>query len=533
MSSHSAARKHDRQPRRLLALAVVLALAAAGGPASAGPGVGSGKSGFLTDQSAMLTALGGASVLPIITVGETLGGYRFEAIPDGISVMAGKKGAVDAYVNHETSTVPFPYVLPEPNIENSRNDFDNAQVSHLRLSLENAGVLKGKLVIRSRSNFQRFCSNFLATAAEGFDMPLLFTNEEATDLVNRTGEAWPAGEDAEQAGLVVAFDPQTKQSRSIYGLGRMNHENTVAIPGYDQAVLLTDDDTFAAPSAQLYMYLAADRSAVWNDQGTLYGFVSDDPLINDYGDMSGASSVSGSFLQVPDEIADGDQTGLETWSNDNNVFQFIRTEDIAYDRNTPNVVYVGDTGEPRAIADPETGRLKRGPSGTEGPWPNGRVFRMELNPEDPLQVDSFSILIDADEGGYDNPDAVHNIDNLETTENSILIQEDPGSHNQVAPGDPVWPTARIWLYDLALGTLTEVARVDQSGDPLANLGAWESSGIVDVSDFFGPGTFLVDVQAHTIFVETAPGPDQLPPEGPDWLYKREGGQLLLLTIPGA
>jgi hypothetical protein len=351
--------------------------------------------------------------------------------------------------------------------------------------------------------------------------------------VNRTGDAWPAREGAEQAGLAVAFDPQTKEYRTIYGLGRMNHENTVAVPGYDQAVLLTDDDTFSAPSAQLYMYLAANRDAVWNDQGTLYGFVSDDPLINDYGDMTLGMSVSGSFIPVPDEIADGEQTGLETWSNDNNVFQFIRTEDIAYDRNTPNVVYVGDTGEPRAIADPATGRLKRGPSGTEGPWPNGRVFRIELNPEDPLKVDSFSVLIDADTGGYDNPEAVHNIDNLETTANSILIQEDPGSHNQFTPDDPIGVAARIWRYDLTTGLLEVVAEVDQAADPVANLGAWESSGIVDVSAFFGPGTFLVDVEAHTVFVETAPGPDMLPPEGPDWLYKREGGQLLLLTVPGA
>jgi hypothetical protein len=281
------------------------------------------------------------------------------------------------------------------------------------------------------------------------------------------------------------------------------------------------------------MYLAADRDAVWNDQGTLYAFVSDDPLVNDYGDMTLGMSVSGSFIPVPDDIADGDQTPLETWSNDNNVFQFIRTEDIAYDRNTPNVVYVGDTGEPRAIPDPETGRLMRGPSGTEGPWPNGRVFRMELNPDDPLQVDSFSVLIDADTGGYDNPEAVHNIDNLETTGNSILIQEDPGSHNQFTPEDPTGVAARIWRYDLITGLLEVVAEVDQAGDPAASLGAWESSGIVDVSAFFGPGTFLVDVQAHTVFVETAPGPDMLPPEGPDWLYKREGGQLLLLTIPGA
>jgi hypothetical protein len=122
---------------------------------------------------------------------------------------------------------------------------------------------------------------------------------------------------------------------------------------------------------------------------------------------------------------------------------------------------------------------------------------------------------------------------VETTADSLLIQEDPGSHNQYPPSDPAGTSARIWLYDLATGTMTEVAEVVQSLDPAALQGAWESSGIVDASQFYGPGAFLVDVQAHTLFVETAPGPDLVPPEGPDWLYKREGGQLLLITIPGA
>ena len=35
-------------------------------------------------------------------------GFRFEAIPDGISVRPGA-GRVDLYVNHETSKVPFPF----------------------------------------------------------------------------------------------------------------------------------------------------------------------------------------------------------------------------------------------------------------------------------------------------------------------------------------------------------------------------------------------------------------------------------------
>jgi hypothetical protein len=45
--------------------------------------------------------------------------------------------------------------------------------------------------------------------------------------------------------------------------------------------------------------------------------------------------------------------------------------------------------------------------------------------------------------------------------------------------------------------------------------------------------FLIDVQAHSLWVEKAPGDDNNNDGQPDFTYKREGGQLLLLRIPGA
>ena len=187
------------------------------------------------------------------------------------------------------------------------------------------------------------------------------------------------------------------------------------------------------------------------------------------------------------------------------------------------------------MPDATTGRLTRAPSGTQGPYPNGRLFKMVLDAHDPTVVRELSILIDADAGGYNNVDVIHQPDNVETTRNSLLIQEDPGGHNNAtSPAFPNATNARIWRFDLAARSLSVVAEVDQSADPNAAKGTWESSGIVDASAVFGDGAFLVDVQAHSLFVEPANGPDLVnPPPGPDWLYKREGGQLLLLRIPDA
>ena len=73
--------------------------------------------------------------------------------------------------------------------------------------------------------------------------------------------------------------------------------------------------------------------------------------------------------------------------------------------------------------------------------------------------------------------------------------------------------------------------MDQALDPAADSGEWESTGIIDASAYFGEGAFLVNVQAHSLILETAPGPDITGDGEPDWTFKREGGQLLLLRLP--
>jgi hypothetical protein len=555
----------------VLVVAAVLTTAAAGQDGA----------GFKTSQPAMLACPScGGDVVPLLTVGETLaGGYRFEAIPDGISLSTRGQGRADVWVNHETSLVPFPWgpnLSPPqpPTPANSQNDFDNSQVSHLILNQHSKGVLHGDFAIPSSANYQRFCSNFLAGAEHGFERELLLTNEEATDTVSRTANPpWPApagDPTAEQAGVVVAYDVKKKDYKSIYGMGRHNHENAVAVPGYGHPVVLSGDDTFSAPASQLYLYTAPDAQALWNDAYVpgatysssvqqLWAFKADDGTDadsiaeNDYGDLVPGETATGSFIPVPENVAKGAQAGLETWSNENNVFQFIRVEDIAYDRNDSNIVYFADTGEPRAIENPASpqpaGRLMRGPSTAQGPYPNGRIFKLVLDEDDPTQVDEISVLINGDSGGYytANPalwrTVFHQPDNIETTENSLLIQEDPGSHSNRA-GET---TAQVWLFDLdsplSPSNPSVVARVVQSADETAIdvdpsttpglPGSWESSGIVDASSAFGPGWFLLTVQAHTLWVEKQEGTLGFPPDGPDFWFKREGGQLLAIRIPGA
>ena len=69
---------------------------------------------------------------------------------------------------------------------------------------------------------------------------------------------------------------------------------------------------------------------------------------------------------MPRDVAVGDQAALERWSELNGVFEFIRVEDIAYDRTTPNVVYFADTGEPQALHRRGPARMTAGRPAREG-----------------------------------------------------------------------------------------------------------------------------------------------------------------------
>jgi hypothetical protein len=554
---------------------------------------------FQTARPSMLEGvMSGVSVTPLLTVGEVdpFADWNFEAIPDGISVRVNDDDAIELYVNHETSKVPFPFNRANPTAANGESDFDNSQVS--KIIVDSTGnVISGEFAIPSSEGFQRFCSNFLATAAQGFTKDILFTNEESPDYVFREEDSWPppmGDEDEEENGLVVALDVETGDYHPIYGMGRHNHENSVAIPGFDRMVLLSGDDTFtsgpltipaggplpagsAAAQSQLYSYMAGNSKNVLADKGDLWAFVSDDPDVDDYYDFTPSSTneISGRFIKVPRNIAtgknpdgteikaadvgfpappsdgtwqrdlrstatpqvgiDGPQWVLEYWGQLNNVFNFVRVEDIAYDKRAgmDNVVYVVDSGRGTA-----------GPS-QAGRSTNGRVWKMVLNEDNPRKVDALSIFVEGDDNEVKTLNEIHQPDNLETTATGLLVTEDPGSSQQFTAAQQISDaaratTARLWYVPFS-GSPSVAAKVDQAQDGDVgidvdgrldgNWGAWESSGIVDASEAFGPGWFLVDVQAHTLWTEQAPGEDNFPPAGPDFTYKREGGQLLLIFVP--
>ena len=509
-----------------------------------------------TDSPSYVTftgAVAGGAFVPLINSGEVFDGVTFQGLPDGLGVVPGPGGTgwVDIYVAHEESHVPFGLTATTV-----FGDFQDSSVTRVRVDLATKAILEMEVALPASAGLIRFCSAFMAGPEHGFPHYTFLVNEESNDILDVPAGA-PYGPDSaslgaqRQAGYAAYLDTRTGMFDVIPGAGRHNHENTVVVPGgwSKEIVSLSGDDTFTSTSSpampnlsQLYMYGARNWKKFIEDQGALWAFrvtgTGDpgpfDPAdpqneANDFFDIAVGDTWTGEFIPVDPAVARGQtvdrpQDALEIWSNDQNVFQFIRVEDVAYDPDNPRVVYFADTGNSRLLHDDGTGRLWRAPSGTPGTLSsNGRIFKMVFNADDPRVVDEFSVVLDAISIGMRSPD------NLDVGPNSLMVQEDTTN-------------AKIWRFDLA-STWTHVATVDRDQNP-ATLDTGESSGILDVSRWFGDGWWALDVQAHDSHVVLDPTSADpvdwhtwttppIPPGGAQYRKHLEDGQLLLMYIPGS
>ena len=522
------------RPARLVIAIAALAVAIPGpalGAAGFG-GVGPATDPYLTAKDPYVAtsgAVAGTEFHALVNSGETAFGTTFEGIPDGVGAVPGAAplGFVDLYVAHEQSRVPFQGFA----------DFQDSSVTRLRVDLSTWEIVGMDVALSPDEGFIRFCSAFMAGPEHGFPHYTFMVNEESNDpLAVPVGALYgpdPAygGENTRQGGFTVYLDTANGKVGAIAGAGRHNHENTVIVPGgWGGIVSLSGDDTFTFPStperpnlSQLYAFSSQNWKAFQKDEGAMWAFRvtgtqdgavdPEDPFngANDYLDMAPGDVWSGEFIAVPDDVARGDtadlpQDALEDWSNDNNVFQFVRVEDVAYDPDNPRVVYFADTGNSRLV-DPGTGRLYRAAAGATA---GGRVFKVVLNEADPTVVDEFSILVDAASIGMRSPD------NLTVGHDSLMVQEDTSSFS------------KIWMYDLDAGTWTHVATATQQPA--------ETSGIIDVSEWFGDGWWALTVQSHINLPGSVPGVVYAGP-GPNngvvHTQRREDGQLLLMHVPGS
>ena len=81
-------------------------------------------------------------------------------------------------------------------------------------------MLEASVALPASAGFLRFCSANMAGPKQGLDDYVFFTGEETNDTVNGV-----------QRGFAVVLNTDTGDYTAVPGLGRLNHGNTVVIPG--------------------------------------------------------------------------------------------------------------------------------------------------------------------------------------------------------------------------------------------------------------------------------------------------------------
>ncbi|HKT61693.1 MAG TPA: alkaline phosphatase PhoX [Gemmatimonadales bacterium] len=462
--------------------------------------------GFVTARPAQARALlPQATLKPIITVGDPIPGQEsnpdpeqrvWAPIPDGLGAYAEGANLI-LFANHEITS------------SGVDGKFPFARVSRLVLDPATLSVTGGSYAVTGKAAgflFQRLCSASFGGSEVGLGSGWFLTGEESV-----TGGA---------EGIQLAVKHDGSETRKLPWLGRFAHENYIAVPNASGKVVLfgTDDNQPAASGtalrSELYMYVADNADALLAGTGKLYVFASD--AVENSGYLTAGSPVSGRFVEVADAgslSADGLQSAVDGLG----AFKFVRLEDIDYARRPTargtTTLYFVDTGNINARCGADPCDLF------------GSIYRLDIDSSDPTQNPRLTLLARSRgvaAGDWASPD------NIAVSENSLMVQEDPAYAQFNRP-------ERIWNFKFrsngALGAPVAVVELETekfTGNVCSDAAGtcWESSGIIGASQWLGQGTWLFDVQAHTLPFSYKDGETTVN-------ITKEGGQLLYLRLPGS
>ncbi|MEA5576827.1 alkaline phosphatase PhoX [Anabaena sp. UHCC 0451] len=522
---------------------------------------------FDTNQPAQVKGLNGYTVDPIFTVGDKIGDYVPPGILDGIGAFSLNDTTVRLLVNHELgSAVGYQYTLKNgtqlPGARVSFFDVDKRtlQIVDSGLAYDTIINRQGEVVDAASdldfAGLARFCSAALFEAHEfgagkGFADRIFFTGEE------------------NDGGSEFALDTATNTLYALPWLGRAAWENVTTLDTgtTDKVAILIGDDRDPAP---LILYVGTknsggnflERNGLVG--GELFVWVADDPadasdtIEADPRDFSGTNNFTGGkFVEIdyyrPDlasatPIAQTelgyDSQGFATQAQqdklaaDVQAFLFSRPEDVATNPQDGTQAVLASTGRESIFDGADT-------------W--GTTYKVDVDFSNLNTGDitaRLDILYDANEA--DKKDfGLRSPDNLDWADDGkIYIQEDRAISSTLF-GATSGEETSIWKLDPSVAdpssTLTRIGQVDRSGIPSgqvdsnpADLGNWETSGILDVSNLFGnqPGElFIFDVQAGTLNNGTIITATNIDGNGDGTPTANEnlvrGGQLAFLVAPNA
>lgn len=416
----------------------------------------------------------------LLTVGDSVNRgpdgapYRMVGIPDGLGAFDNGDGTFTVLMNHE---------LPMGAGVVRAHGASGAFVSKWIINKSDFRVINGEDLIRQIATWNPTTSSYNAPTRGvelgrlcSADLPGITAFFNPASRRGYDGRIFMNGEETGAEGRAFGhlLDGTTYE---LPRLGKFSWENSVANPASgDRTVVMGMDDT---TPGQVYVYVgtksdsgnAIDRAGLTN--GNLYGVrVTGVPTENrDTGIPSGTRFDLANFGDVSNTTG----AALQTASVAANVTEFLRPEDGAWDPNNPNIFYFVTTD-----------RFDQVKAGTGTQIGRSRLWRLRFDDiTNPALGGQIDMLLDGTE-----PQQM--LDNMTVTRNGrILMQEDPGNQAHIA---------KVWSYNIATNALTLVAQHDPNrfapGAPNFLTQDEESSGIIDVSEIFGEGFFLLDVQAH-------------------------------------
>ncbi|MDQ3146286.1 MAG: DUF839 domain-containing protein, partial [Actinomycetota bacterium] len=360
----------------------------------------------------------------------------------------------------------------------------------------------GKVFPPQTVEFNRFCSSSLTDDGQ------LFNGRSGRGYL---GQIYFANEEAGDEGRVFGVT-EDGQARQLSRLGLFSWEQTVAAANFtDTTLVMGTEDTAIG---QLWAYngrkLAAGspfaRAGLLNGRNNVVRLDDGDLTTVEPTDDAGFRTAYDKGAAVPFTLTDVEWNQSGADQNAEAAAEGLtlnRIEDGAFDPNSPNDFYFLTT-EGGENPNPSIG------GGGGGLW---KLSYTDI--EQPQLGGTLTLLLDGTESvGLQKPDNM-DID----SQGNLLIQEDPGGSDAIA---------RILAYRLSDGAIASVAQCDAN---LFGAGAEnqitndeESSGIIDVADLLGEGTFLFDAQVHTS--------TGLPPGSGEGTVEEyvERGQLLRMTV---
>ncbi|MFM9956488.1 MAG: alkaline phosphatase PhoX [Phycisphaerales bacterium] len=425
----------------------------------------------------VLPTLAGVTTTSILTVGDSVGGYRMVGIPDGMGALASAtSGNFSLFVNHELgASVGAVRAHGQTGAFVSRWEIDSSLnvIAGRDHNTSSADAFEYSTGTGTWSNapspaqrWGRFCSADLAAPSAykfgnlGTDARLFLNGEE----IGNEGRAYAH----------IVSGPNVNQTWHLPHLGRFSWENAVASPFAQQKTIVFGLDD--SSPGQNYLYIG-NKTDTGNDieragltNGSLYGI-----RVSGLPTETRPQYAGGRFdLFNHGNVANTTGLALQNAGNANGVTNFLRPEDGQWDPRP---------GHENDFYFVTTDRYNV-PGTSPG---NSRLYRMSFDDiTNPTAGGEITLLID---GALSGPQMMDNmtIDSL----GRVLIQEDIGGQDALS---------KIWLYDIATGGLAQVAQHDPArfspGGASFLTRDEESSGIIDAKDTLGLGWFLLNVQAH-------------------------------------